>query len=177
MEATYEILAESQISRELFRDFKRYQEVKRCWRKEEDGWKLKEIPFIEEWGEPEYEFLVKCLKNTVKTGGFVFGCFVEGKLAGFTSVENKPFGSGKQYVQLSSIHISQESRGRGYGSKLFRCAVSAGRMMGAEKLYISAHSAEETQAFYHAMGCVEAEEYNLELFAAEPCDCQLEYVL
>ena len=38
-------------------------------------------------------------------------------------------------------------------------------------------SSEETQAFYHALGCVEAEEYNEALYAAEPCDCQLEYVL
>lgn len=31
----------------------------------------------------------------------------------------------------------------------------------AEKLYISAHSAVESQAFYKAIGCREAEEYRL----------------
>ncbi|MDF2592353.1 MAG: GCN5-related N-acetyltransferase, partial [Clostridia bacterium] len=31
------------------------------------------------------------------------------------------------------------------------------------------------QAFYKAMGCVEAKEYNDRLVAEEPFDCQLEY--
>lgn len=49
--------------------------------------------------------------------------------------------------------------------------------MGAKKLYKSAHSSQETQAFYQAIGCVEAVEYNESLIAAEPYDCQLEYIL
>ena len=48
---------------------------------------------------------------------------------------------------------------------------------GAEKLYISAHSAVESQAFYHAMGCVEAVEYKKEHVEQEPYDRQLEYWL
>ncbi|MEH2941823.1 GNAT family N-acetyltransferase [Lachnospiraceae bacterium KK002] len=177
MKVTFELISEPQIDRELFRHFDRYQEVKRCWRKETDGWKLKEVPFVEQWGESEYEFLVKCLKNTADTGGFVIGCLEDGKLKGFASVEHERFGSGKQYVQLSCIHVSCESRGKGYGKKLFQYAALAGKRLGAAKLYISAHSSEETQAFYHAMGCVEAEEYNQKLYQAEPCDCQLEYGL
>ena len=47
-------------------------------------------------------------------------------------------------------------------------------MRGAKKLYISAHSAVETQAFYRAMGCVEAQEYNQKHVEAEPYDCQME---
>lgn len=35
----------------------------------------------------------------------------------------------------------------------------------------------ESQAFYKAMGCREAEEYNKEHVEIEPCDCQLEFVL
>ncbi len=177
MTAIIEILSESQISRELFCHFNRHQEVTRCWRKEAGSWKLKDISFVEEWKEAEYEFLVKCLKNTIHTGGFVFGCFEEGKLKGFTSVEPKRFGSTKQYVQLSCIHVSCECRGKGYGKQLFERAILAARKLEAEKLYISAHSSEETQAFYHALGCVEAAEYDEKLYAAEPCDCQLEYML
>jgi len=59
----------------------------------------------------------------------------------------------------------------------FVIACEAGRRLGAEKLYISAHSSKESQAFYHAIGCIEAKEYNRELSEAEPCDCQLEFVL
>lgn len=175
--AIIKILSEPEVGRELFQHFNRHQEVSRCWRKEGGVWKLKDIAFVEEWKDAEYEFLVKCLRNTIHTGGYVFGCFEEGKLIGFTSVESKHFGSKGQYVQLSCIHISCESRGKGYGKQLFQRAILAARRLGAKKLYISAHSSEETQAFYHALGCVEAKEYDKRLYAAEPCDCQLEYAL
>lgn len=92
-------------------------------------------------------------------------------------MENSFFGSEKQYLQLSCIHVSEESRGNGIGKQLFSYAVEAATELGAQKLYISAHSAKESQAFYHALGCVEAKEYNRELAEAEPCDCQLEFVL
>lgn len=177
METAYQILSESQITRALFAHFNRRQEVKRCWRKEQGRWMLKDIAFVDDWSDAQYEFLVKCLKNTVHTGGFVFGAFVQDRLSGFCSVESQLFGSSDQYVQLSCIHVSCECRGQGIGKGLFVCAKAAAKKLGAEKIYISAHSAEETQAFYHALGCKEAEEYNRELAEAEPCDCQLEYVL
>ena len=45
------------------------------------------------------------------------------------------------------------------------------------KLYISAHSAVESQAFYKALGCVEAQVYNKEHVEKEPYDCQMECIL
>ena len=51
------------------------------------------------------------------------------------------------------------------------------REKGAKKLYISAHSAVESQAFYQRMGCVKALEYNRCHVDADPFDCQLECVL
>lgn len=39
------------------------------------------------------------------------------------------------------------------------------------------HSAEETQAFYQAMGCVDAVEVNVHHAALEPFDIQMEYVI
>ena len=65
-------------------------------------------------------------------------------------------------------------RGKGIGKELFVRAKAWAKEQGAKKLYISAHSAVESQAFYRAMGCVEAKEYNPEHVAKEPCDCQLE---
>ncbi len=177
MNAAYEILTEPKINRELFFHFHRHQEVTRCWRKVQGNWVLKDISFVEEWNDEQYEFLIKCLKNTINMGGFVFGAFIQGKLVGFSSVENCRFGSRHQYVQLSCIHVSCEKRGAGIGKGLFQCAVAAAKKLGAAKLYISSHPAEETQAFYHSLGCVEAEEYNNQLTEAEPCDCQLEYLL
>ena len=104
----------------------------------------------------------------------VYGAYEDGKLIGFCSVEHEPFGSEKQYVQLTSLHVSYEKRGNGIGKRLFEAARSVAASFNAKKLYISSHSAEETQAFYKAMGCKEAEEYKPEAVEAEPCDCQLE---
>lgn len=59
----------------------------------------------------------------------------------------------------------------------FLAAKEWGKAQGAKKLYISAHSAVESQAFYKAMGCVEAQVYNQMHVEQEPCDCQLECVL
>jgi hypothetical protein len=65
----------------------------------------------------------------------------------------------------------------GIGKRLFALGYETAKAMGAQKLYISAHSSEETQAFYKALGCVEATEYNDSFVAKEPYDCQLEYRL
>ncbi|MGN0998888.1 MAG: GNAT family N-acetyltransferase, partial [Faecousia sp.] len=72
------------------------------------------------------------------------------------------------------IHVSQECRGRGIGRKLMEASKDWAKGRGAQKLYISAHSSVESQAFYRAMGCREAEEYNRASVEKEPCDCQLE---
>lgn len=173
----YRELKESEIAIELFRSFNRHQDVKKCWRKENGEWILKDIAFIEQWGLDEYRFLVECLHNTIKTGGAVFGAFKNNSLLGFASVESQFFGSKKEYLQLSSLHTSYENRGMGIGKNLFSIVCKKAKEMGAQKLYISAHSSQETQAFYKAQGCIEATEYNEKLVEAEPCDCQLEYEL
>ncbi|MFZ2539766.1 MAG: GNAT family N-acetyltransferase [Oscillospiraceae bacterium] len=173
----YKRLELNDIAFPLFDRFNRYQNVTRCWRKENDKWFLKDIAFTEQWDETEYHYLVGCLKNTILTDGAVFGAFCNSYLVGFASVERLPLGSMQEYVQLSSIHTSQESRGRGIGKVLFNMACTIAKEFGATKLYISAHSSEETQAFYRIMGCAEAKEYNNKLVEEEPCDCQLEYVL
>ena len=130
----------------------------------------------DQWSERDYEVLVKCLKNTAETGGLVLGAFADGKLKGLVSVEGRPMGRAGNYRDLSSLHVSEECRGMGIGRALFDAAADWARNQGAEKLYISGHSAVETQAFYRAMGCVEAQEYDPVHTAAEPYDCQLEFV-
>lgn len=170
----YRKLSVDEISVSLFEHFHRHQVVTKCWRKIEGEWCIKEIPFTDDWGAEEYHILVDCLKNTISTGGMACGAFLENRLKGFVSVEPELFGSQKQYADLSSIHVSEDMRGQGIGRELFYRAVAWAKAHGAKKLYISAHSAVESQAFYKAMGCVEAKEYNPMHVEKEPCDCQLE---
>ena len=161
----------------LFSDFHRHQQVNHCWRKVTDEWIVLDNPFTEDWGEKEFRFLVEGLQNTIATGGVVYGAFLDGKLKGFASIENTFFGSQKQYLELSSIHVSEDCRRAGIGRELMDAAKGCAKRQSAQKLYISAHSAVESQAFYAAMGCVDAREINREHAEREPFDRQLECAL
>lgn len=68
-------------------------------------------------------------------------------------------------------------RRRRIGRALFFEAAAAAREKGAQGLYISAHFAAETQAFYRGLGCRDAEEILSFHAEKEPYDCQLEYLL
>lgn len=173
----YRALSENEISRKLFFGFIRRQVVTKCWRREKGEWVIRDDPFIDDWTEADYQTLISCLKNTAATGGVVYGAFVDGTLKGFASIEPDFLGSDGQYLDLSSIHVSEDARGAGIGKALFLMAKGWAREKGAKKLYISAHSAVESQAFYKNMGCVEALEYDRRHVDLEPFDCQLECAL
>lgn len=200
----YRPLQEQELCRDLFQSFIRRQVVTKCWRKDNgtsseirnktvngtdnkandkpgkspsSKWVIKDAPFIDDWTESDYQVLISCLKNTLRTGGFVYAAFLDGALKGFVSVEAGLFGGGQKYLDLSSIHVSADMRHKGIGKELFIAAKRWAKAQGAGKLYISAHSAVESQAFYRKMGCVEAEEYNEKHVEAEPFDCQLECIL
>ncbi len=170
----YRTLSEHEPCRDLFRDFIRHQVVTKCWRKEHNEWLIKDAPFIDNWTESDYDFLVSCLKHTLSAGGFVYAAFCGNALKGFVSVESGLFGGAQKYLDLTSLHVSKDMRGSGIGTALFCAAKDWAKKNGAEKLYISAHSAVETQAFYKKMGCVDAESYQQKHVEAEPFDRQLE---
>lgn len=170
----YRTLCADELNRNLFQHFIRHQTVTDCWRKENHNWVIKSAPFIDDWSEADYQTLITCLKNTISAGGFVYAAFYNGCLKGFTSVEPQLFGGVQKYLDLSSIHVSEDMRGKGIGKALFTAAKKWAKQHGANKLYISSHSAVESQAFYKAMGCVEAQVYNQMHVQAEPYDCQLE---
>ena len=173
----YRKLHVEEISRELFRDFIRHQKVTKCLRRQDGEWVVKDDPFIDDWSAEDIQTLVSCLRNTLNTGGLVRAAFLGGALKGFVSVEPTLFGGEHRYLDLSSIHVSQELRGSGTGRALFSAAADWARARGAKKLYISAHSAVETQAFYRGLGCVDAQLPDPRHMEAEPFDCQLEYTL
>lgn len=173
----YRELKYEEITRNLFDKFQRRQEVTKCWRKENGEWVIKDDPFIDNWSEEDYMVLIKCLKNTIATKGIVYGAFLDNHLKGFASVEYGFIDDSNVYFDLSSIHVSEDMRGHRIGKELFLLAAKWAKDSGAKKLYISAHSAVESQSFYKAMGCKEALLYNQKHVETEPFDCQLEYSL
>ena len=177
MGIVFRALEVGEINAALFAGFERYQEVKRCWRKVCGVWTLKDIAFVEQWGAPELELLAAHVAETLHKGGTLWGAFDGGRIAGFAALEAGPLGPQGEYRQLSMLHVSRESRGRGLGRALLNLAAERARQLKAEKLYISAHSSEESQAFYKAVGCVETAWVCDRLAELEPCDCQLELIL
>lgn len=173
----YRDITLEELNMDLFSDFIRRQVVTKVWRKENEKWVIKEEPFIDDWSQEDYAFGISCIRNTVKTGGLLYGAFLNDKLKGFVSVESELFGGVQKYLDLTSIHVSADMRGNGIGRQLFQKAKEWAKAHGAEKLYISSHSAVESQAFYKSMGCVEAELYNKEHTEKEPFDIQLECLL
>ena len=171
---TYRTISANELSRDLFGSFHRHQAVTKCWRREGNDWVIKEDPFVDDWSEEDYQFLLTCLRNTLSRGGFLYGAFVQGRLKGFVSVEPEIFGGEQGYLDLSSIHVSEDMRGAGIGRQLFLAAKDWAKGHGGRKLYISSHSAVESQAFYRAMGCREAQLYHQGHVEREPYDCQLE---
>lgn len=106
-----------------------------------------------------------------------YAAFCNSQLKGFVSVTSELFGTSQQYLDLTNIYVSEDKRNCGIGKDLFSSAKLWAKEHAAEKLYISSHSAVESQAFYKTVGCIEAKEYNQRHVEKEPYDCQLECVL
>ncbi|CAM3165464.1 GNAT family N-acetyltransferase [Paenibacillus lupini] len=172
-------LSINDLTPNLLQHFNRYQEVRRCWRREHDEWVLKEISFIEQWDEIlKQEIVREDFRSCIHSGGTVWGVFDgANRMIAFASLLSDFFGSSNQYLQLMQIHVSYEHRGRGIGKKLFELCAEKAKAMGAAKLYISTHSSEESQVFYHKIGCMDAIEVNQKLAEHEPYDRQMEFVL
>ena len=87
------------------------------------------------------------------------------------------FGCRYKYVLLDQLFVSNEYQGRGIGKRLFQLSAEKAREWGVDKFYICAGSSEDTLAFYKALGCVDAEEINRQLYESDENDMQLEYGL
>lgn len=161
---------------DLLRTFNRYQEVNRCWRFENGEWLLKDIHFIEQWESVDKENKISSIIWCIEHDGAAIGAFDEERIIGFATVDRNLFGRKNEYVQLGMLFISYGNRNIGIGKRLFEMSCLKAQDFGAKKLYISAHSSEESQAFYRRVGCVDAKDVNLMLAEKEPYDCQMEYV-
>ncbi len=174
----YRELTLADMQPNLLKNFQRRQEVNLVWRNIGGKEQLVPEPFVDDWTpQDRIDKVEKRLKPCLREGGAVFGAFYQGEIAGFASVKRQLFGSRSQYADLLQLHVSNQWRRKGIGKKLFLQCAARAREWGAGKLYISAHSAQESQAFYRALGCVAAEEVNAAHVAEEPFDCQMEYTI
>lgn len=152
------------------------QYIGRAWREVDGVRKLIDIKYQDTDWPNGYEYHYNNLKDTILKGGSAIGAFDDNnKLLGFGTINSELFGCKNKYVLLDQLFITLEYRGKGIGKKLFMLSVEVARSLVADKIYICAGSAEETIAFYFAIGCKEAEEVNKELYESDPNDYQLEF--
>ncbi len=177
LDIIYRALTLDDLSPALLRDFRRHQVVTKCLRRIDGQWKALDIPFVDDWDESNRARKLREIEACIRGGDLALGALIGGELKGLSLVLRQPLGSRGQYRVLDSFHVSEEYRRHGIGRQLFLRSADWAKAMGGEKLYISAHSAVESQAFYRAMGCVDTVEPDPAHVAEEPCDCQLEYVL
>jgi len=174
---TYTELTASNFQINSLDSFKRFQSVKNCWRKVSDGYALLPIAYTEEWSLSERRELAEKILQQVSLGSIAYGAMEDNRIVGFALIINERFGSRNQYVDLAEFYVSEPYRRKGIGKKLFQISCIAAKKLGGKKLYISAHSAEESIAAYKSYGCTLAKEINQILAEKEPCDLQLEFEL
>jgi len=154
------------------------QFITRAWRVVNGKRQLVEINYHDSDWPNGYEHHFNSLRATVLSEGEAIGAFDKsGKLIGFATINRKVFGETFNYVLLDQLFISLEYRNKGIGKKLFFIIADIAREWQADKIYICAGSAEETVAFYFAIGCHEAVEINKKLYESDPRDFQLEFQL
>lgn len=132
---------------------------------------------IQGWPPGEAELYTPILLDCYERSGTFWGAFENNMLVGVAILESKFIGARSDMLQLKFLHVSRDYRKHGLGSALFQMAVERARSLGAKKLYISATPSENTVNTYIRLGCVLAAEPNPELFALEPEDIHLEYMI
>lgn len=177
MPIRYDRLGKENFDEQSLDRFLRHQTVEECWRNQEGEWRLLPIRFLEDWSLEQRREIAGDVAKHMETDQTAFGAWDENRVVGFVTVAHRLFGRTANYAELVCFQVSEDYRGQGIGRQLFALAAAEADRLGADKLYISAHSSKESQAAYRALGCVPAKEINEALAAEEPCDVQMEYVL
>ena len=149
-------------------DFSRYQSVKNVYRISDGKLHLVYHPFTEDW-TPERKR--EKAKEALSGRYIAYGAFEDGAVVGLIML--RP-GLNMGRMMIDSFHVSTEHRRRGIGRALFEAARKEAAGRGANALYASACSAQETVDFYMAMGFAVSKAPIPSCVAEEPWDIQME---
>ncbi len=177
MDIRYERLNTDNFNVNSLDGFIRHQEIHESWRKLDGQWELIPNEFEENWSLEQCREIAADVAIHMESDQTAFGAFLDDEVIGFVTVSHSLFGTTAKHAELVCFQVSEPFRGIGIGKQLFALAASEAEKLGAEKLYISAHSSKESQAAYKALGCTWAAEINEKLAACEPFDVQMEYQL
>ena len=174
---TFARLSDKNFTPNSMDEFLRHQKVTQAYKWIGDELVLIQTDHAYDWDLEKRRGIARLILRTISDGGFAFGAFEGDRAVGYILAAGKRFGSAQQYIEIALFHVSAHHRRMGIGKELFRLACDEARARGAQKLYISAGNAKETQDAYRRLGCIPAEEINPEATERAPGDIQLEYPL
>ena len=162
-----ELLSETNFCLESLDSYNRKQNVNKVYRKINGEYTLVECKYTEDWDLNKKRSVAK----KISSDDYITYIALENeKVVGFIGLLKKLNGP---YMILDMMQVFSECRGKGVGRQLFEAGKAEARKAGAEALYISACSSEETIAFYRAMGSVLTSNPIKEIAEAEPFDLQM----
>lgn len=161
-----ELLSADNFKPDSLDNYPRKQDVKNVYRKHNGEYILEECVYTEDWDMEKRRSVAKA----ISCDDYITYLAIENdEVVGFIGL-NKALV--EPYMILDMMQVSAACRGQGIGRKLFDAGKEEARKAGAEALYISACSSEETIAFYKAMGA-ELADCPIKEIAEEPYDLQM----
>ena len=162
-----ELLSADNFKPDSLDNYPRKQDVKNVYRKHNGEYILEECVYTEDWDMEKRRSVAKA----ISCDDYITYLAIENdEVVGFIGL-NKALV--EPYMILDMMQVSAACRGQGIGRKLFDAGKEEARKAGAEALYISACSSEETIAFYKAMGAELADCPIKEIAEEEPYDLQM----
>ena len=162
-----ELLSDKNFCEESLDLYNRRQDVKKVYRMIDGKYELIECEYTEDWDLNKKRSVAKRISSD---DCITYLALEDNKVVGFIGMLKK---LNCNYMILDMMHVSSECRGKGIGRQLFNLGKEEARKAGADGMYISACSSEETIAFYKAMGSKLAEHPIKEIAEDEPFDLQM----
>lgn len=129
------------------------------------------------WPPGEDKIYTPILVECFNRNGFFYGGFENGKMKAIVVLDSKWIGLKKDTLRLKFLHVDREFRKKGIGAYLFKKSVEQARKLNAKRIYVSSCENKNTVDFYRHMGCKMTDDIDEELFALEPLDIHMEFIL
>ena len=162
-----ELLSTENFNMNSLDNYQRKQDVKKVYRKHNGEYILVDCIYTEDWDVEKRRSVAK----DISSDDYITYLAIDNdEVVGFIGLKKDLV---EPYMILDLMQVSATYRGQGIGRKLFDVGKEVARKAGAEALYISACSSEETIAFYKAMGAELTDCPIEEIAEDEPYDLQM----
>ena len=162
-----ELLSAENFKLDSLDNYKRKQDVEKVYRKQNGEYILVDCVYTEDWDMEKRRSVAK----DISSDDYITYLAIDNdEVVGFIGLKKDLV---EPYMILDLMQVSATYRGQGIGRKLFDVGKEVARKAGAEALYISACSSEETIAFYKAMGAELTDCPIEEIAEDEPYDLQM----